>query len=1629
MAELPGLVVNFIANVEGFLASVASATEATNAFAAEAEAAGARVDASFARLGEVGRVVVAENERMAASYNELGATADRAATGAAAAMDRVAGSGNVVIAENERLTASYAEVEGAAGRMSAQVTADESRLAAGDSEVLAGNTRLVESYTQVGAAAERAGTQAGAAYARMSEGSAAAAAENQRLVGSYTEVGAVADRAGTQAATVGARAAEGSAAATAANQRLAGSEAEVGAAAEVAGAKAATTGEKAAAGAGIGIRANNELGASFAGMGLKAEASGAGASRALGFIGIAAAGVGYETLKMAGNFQQATDTFVTTAGEDRGQLEMVRQKMLELSTTTGTSAQSMVQSMYLVESSHIHGAAAVNVLRAAVQGAKIENADLTKTTDALTTTITDFHFKTDEASTVMSKLVAAVGGGKLSMEQMAGSLHTVENVAGNAGLSLDQTAAALATLTMHGQSADQATQNLSNAIRNLEAPNAVATKEMAGLGINALDLSSKLGERGLSGTYKVLTEAIANHTQNGHVVLDLMQNSAIATEKYTRAVAGAPPEVQKMATALHDGSMSLKDYTKDAKGMGGQSEATAVQLLPLIQHSLGFSDAVKNNNADVTTFMDVLKRTTGGATGLAVALGLTGENAVLFQQNIDAVSAATTQADGNVAHWDDVNQRFNQHVDVAKESLRNMGIAIGTDLMPAVGAIIGVLGGMAGWLAQNQVVAGILAGVIGGALTLAILAYTAKMVVAAATTVTWMVSGLAQGVAWAAGKIAQYTGVGAAAESSASTEVVAAEQAAAGTRTAATAEAEAVAASTERQVAATRAGQLEIVAAIRTGMAEVVAAIRAGGVESVAAYAATGTEEAAAVRTAGTEIVLAHRTIQAESAAAVRTSGAEVALAGGEVGREAGARQATVFVESVRVGMAEAETVAAESVRAGGVGVIGSAATVGAEAGTAESTAMAESVAAGGATVGAAGATAAGTAATATRAGWLSRFAGTLGTAGLVLFAAKMVDDATGGHVMDTIHALVDHINHAFTGEAFSPATQATDAQFARISNAVRENLGLAAMYSADGTQKIDTSITQGSATAADASAAAFNRLSNSVRTSMGMAAQWSDDGWHRLDASAQQGTAQAAQAAETNLPRIPQAAGQAAQNTVSAWGTGLAGLPQIVAGPEDQMRQNHQVTIDRMQAASHNGISAISQSTQDYKNNVPPKMNSADMTMAQQHQGTMDRMQAQSVAGFTAMQGSAGAYAGGIQRTMTPAEAGVQQTHQVTMDTMQAKSRVGFSAMQQDAQNWANSLPKMAPPEAAAAQAHQQNMDNMQAKSQTGFTAMAQAGANYSNQLPKMTPAENAVAQAHQDTMDRMHGASVGGFAAMQGSAQNFAAQFPPPVHQGGRQAEEDHGQNMTAMGQHTTEGMTRVATAGATGIGQFHRSISDGSGAAEQRTGQIPGNMQQGLSALSGDMNNAGNSAMQGFFNGLESLAGTIMSWVSGFVSQMVAAMQSALSMHSPSQVMHGLGQNTMQGLLNGLASQEDPLRRQMDILSKIVLSAGQGMSVSPSVAAGALDGLQAQLGVQVTSSALTAMAPALTASSGGSSSPTAGTSGGNTIINVTVQGTVVDSAGLFRELQEQTLRYGGRNTGDGLSLGSLGHSTGRP
>lgn len=465
------------------------------------------------------------------------------------------------------------------------------------------------------------------------------------------------------------------------------------------------------------------MGTAFNGLAAVGKVALIGTAAAVGVIGVA-------SVKMAADFESATNRLVTSAGEQRANIDQVRTGLLAMAGEVGNSAMDLASAYYVASSAgytFAHGG--LDVVRAAAEGAKAEGADLKVVTDAVTSAMIDYHEPASAAAQVTTTLIAAVSQGKTTFQELTGSLHSVLPIASVAHVSLAEITADVASMTVHGMSADQATQNLAHTIQHLQTTTAPQNKELALLGLNARELSNDLGSKGLAGTLQLIAERIRSDMgSSGQVILQMQT-----------ALQGLPPAVQKLGAQVIDGSISMRDFTMATKDLNVEQAGLARQFATLMTSTHGIGSAQQTGAQLVQTYAQALKAATGDSTTLNTALMLTGENAGYTNDAIKAVSGATTEAGNHVAGWASIQGTLNQHVDKWKYGLEAAAIALGTKLIPYVIQAMGALEGLVGWLAKNQQISIPLAIAFGAVLVVAIGAYTVSMIAAAIATLaaTW----------------------------------------------------------------------------------------------------------------------------------------------------------------------------------------------------------------------------------------------------------------------------------------------------------------------------------------------------------------------------------------------------------------------------------------------------------------------------------------------------------------------------------------------------------------------------------------------------------------------------------------------------------------------------------------------------------------------------------------------------------------------------------------------------------------------------------------------------------------------------------------------------------------------------
>lgn len=447
-------------------------------------------------------------------------------------------------------------------------------------------------------------------------------------------------------------------------------------------------------------------------------------------------GVAVVSIKMAGDFQASMQKLVTTAGESQANLGKVSEGVKSIAVQTGTSTKELADGMYMVESAGFHGASGLTVLRAAAQGARAEQAPLAEVSNAVTSALKSYHLPASAAVQITNEMIASVGHGKMTFGEFAGSLSTVLPIAASARLGFDQVGGAIATLTNHGTSAREATQELAFSIRSLQAPNNVAVQEMQRLGLSSVDVSTHLGQRGLTGTIQMLQRAVLQHMgPAGTVLLNAFNTSKQAAADANAMIQQMPPSLQKLAQAYAAGGISVGDWKKQIKALPVDQANLAGQFATLENKSKGFNSQLKAGGPAQQTYNDAMKRMMGGATGLNTALMLGGENMTDYKANVAAVGAAGQHAGKDIHGWAETQKLFNVQMSQLKERVQVAAITIGTKLIPIVSAVVT-------FFMQHKTVTEGLAVAIGVVLTAAVVKFATGAVVGAVKGVKDIATGV-----------------------------------------------------------------------------------------------------------------------------------------------------------------------------------------------------------------------------------------------------------------------------------------------------------------------------------------------------------------------------------------------------------------------------------------------------------------------------------------------------------------------------------------------------------------------------------------------------------------------------------------------------------------------------------------------------------------------------------------------------------------------------------------------------------------------------------------------------------------------------------------------------------------------
>lgn len=262
------------------------------------------------------------------------------------------------------------------------------------------------------------------------------------------------------------------------------------------------------------------------------------------------------------------------------QIKGMANEILQLTSKVGRSPKELAQGLYFIGSSGIKDSAlAMDILGKASNASRIGLGETKVVADALTSVINAYGKEAITAGRATDIMVAAVREGKGEADALTRVFGHVMPLAVQLGVGFDQVAGSLATLTLSGKSASEASTQLARLFTTLIQTPPRSEAALEKFGISFKKLRKDLKDGGMVKLMESLKEMIGGNT------LDVIQNSkayedniTVLGDVFTNIRALLPvldmigpnfENLKRVLDATKNSSNSLSDGIKDVAGTVG----------------------------------------------------------------------------------------------------------------------------------------------------------------------------------------------------------------------------------------------------------------------------------------------------------------------------------------------------------------------------------------------------------------------------------------------------------------------------------------------------------------------------------------------------------------------------------------------------------------------------------------------------------------------------------------------------------------------------------------------------------------------------------------------------------------------------------------------------------------------------------------------------------------------------------------------------------------------------------------------------------------------------------------------------------------------------------------------------
>lgn len=370
-------------------------------------------------------------------------------------------------------------------------------------------------------------------------------------------------------------------------------------------------------------------------------------------------GVAAAAIKVGSDFESQMSRVKAISGATGEEFEQLKEQAMQLGADTSFSASQAAEGMENLAAAGFTTSEIMSAMPGLLNLAAASGEDLASSSDIAASTLRGFGLAASDAAHVADVLAANANRTNSSVADTGEAMKYIAPLARAAGLSLEETAAAIGIMANAGVNGSQAGTSLRGALSRLSKPTKDMSEAMDELGISFYDSNGKM---------KSLTEQVGMLRQATEGMTDEQKNNYLVTLYGQEALSG-------MLALINEGEGSLGELTNAYKNCDGAAQKAA------------------------ETMQDNLSGALEQLGGSAETLGLAFYNSVA--DNLKNAAKTATESINNITDSFN-NGGLNEAIQTAGDEFANLAIEAASHAPEMVDTAVDFIESFASGIASNK---------------------------------------------------------------------------------------------------------------------------------------------------------------------------------------------------------------------------------------------------------------------------------------------------------------------------------------------------------------------------------------------------------------------------------------------------------------------------------------------------------------------------------------------------------------------------------------------------------------------------------------------------------------------------------------------------------------------------------------------------------------------------------------------------------------------------------------------------------------------------------------------------------------------------------------------------------------